>query len=247
MDSYISHSSIAKQLKNGIVIPIVGEPNVGKSSIINILAKDDVAITSPTPGTTRDIISIPLDINGIKTILLDTAGLRDSDNEIEKEGIKRTIKSIEKAKCKIIVFDASVMNFDFHKSWNIVEDDILILNKIDLIMDEKASYNTLKKTFPNNTVISFSCKKHGDLSSIMNIIYERIKFIKEDAPMITSEKQLLILSNCSAMLEEMKLESRIEIIAEQLRSLIFKLSEVFGEITYEDVYDEIFSKFCLGK
>lgn len=238
---------IAKQLNNfgrsaklndGFNVAIIGAPNVGKSSLMNLLVDSDVAIVSDQAGTTRDIIRARLDIGGYLVNLLDSAGIRDTDNLIEAEGVKRAQKLVEQADLVLALFDdeasfKALENLDLKHS-------ILIRNKTDI-----SSSPSLKAD------IKISVKTIDNIDSVMQQIKQYLLeyFDKVEDDIVTRERHRILLSeaqeNIILFLENRDLPE--EILAEYLRRAINEVGKITGHVDVEEILGEIFSGFCIGK
>jgi len=237
--SHINDKNRGQKIKDGLSLAIIGAPNVGKSSLLNFLAKSEVAIVSDIAGTTRDVIEIHLEIAGVAIKIADTAGLRISEDKIEQEGVKRAYKKAAAADLKIIVID--VTNPESHLDL-IDENTIIILNKIDLPHDEK-----IYETYPN--AIRLSIEKNQNSELLIKKLSEKVLEIlpNQSSPLITQEryrKSLIEALNC---LENFSLDKNIELSAEDLRLAALEISKITGRINVDDILDVIFSKFCIGK
>jgi tRNA modification GTPase len=242
-------------IKNGIKIAIVGKPNVGKSSLLNLIAKKEKAIVTPIPGTTRDTIEEILYLNGIPVILTDTAGIRQSKNIIEKIGVKKSIGEIEKADILIIIID---------NSRKLSEDDIGILEKIQgkkhIIclnkIDEKPKINKseLEKYVKKEVILEISVLKNKGIDrleeKIKDLTIGKEKFDIEEKIIINKRQKISILNARDAIenaISALKKKIPEELLALDLKSAYNLLGEVIGENTGEEILDGIFSKFCIGK
>lgn len=234
------------KINQGISIAIIGNPNVGKSSLLNWLAKREIAIVSPIAGTTRDVLSVDIDLDGYKTTFFDTAGIRESEDLIEKEGIKRAKNIAKDADLCIFICD-KIEDCDkiINESKTYNNDVIFVLNKTDLI-DEKMIKNEFKK----NNVISISVLKQENLDELLNIIKQKVleKVELKQNPLVVNERQEILLKQCVEVLSSIDFDTmQIEIIGENIRIAIDKISEIIGQIYTDDILDNIFSKFCIGK
>lgn len=239
---------VGRYLSNSAIGVIIGKPNVGKSSILNAIVGRDAAIVTPIPGTTRDLISEIINIDGIPLKIVDTAGLCKAIDIIEREGIKRALKAIERADIVICVLDGSSF---------ITKDDIAILekiksknaifavNKIDL--PQKINLSILEKY--KKPIVFISCKKKK-LSSLQQAIKNLLFKSYDENHIITNirHKELIERSfNClNKAISSWKRED--EIVSIELRDSIKAISELLGEgITNDEVLDRIFERFCIGK
>ena len=243
-----------KLIKEGIKTAIIGRPNAGKSSLLNAILKEERAIVTEYEGTTRDTIEEYVNINGITLKLIDTAGIRTTQNEIEKIGIEKSKKMAKEADLVIYIIDASKdLNEDDEEILNIVipKKTIIILNKLDLVpkIDEKTE---IIKNFEN--VIKISALKKEGIEDLYNKITElfNLDVINIDNEIvITNERHKKIIKdaiiNLNKSKEALKNNMPIDIIAIGLKDVLTNLGEITGEEASEEIIDEIFSRFCLGK
>ena len=248
MNNIINDDNIGLKIKKGLQVIIMGQPNVGKSTLINFLSNDNISITSDISGTTRDIISSYININGIPVNVYDTAGIRQSGNKIEVEGIKRAIAKSINSDLKIIVIDPSkkLTNDIF----DIIDyDSLIIINKIDCCSDQDINdkIKILSKYTANITKISLI--QEINVSNIKSIIANLLKskFTNINSSIITSQRHKTCLIKSIEHLNNFNLNKNIEIAAEDLRLAAHELSVVTGSINIDNILDEIFSKFCIGK
>lgn len=237
-----------ERLRNGLYATIIGATNVGKSSLLNYLAKRDVAIVSDIAGTTRDMIEVHLDIGGYPLILTDTAGLRKSRDTIENEGIKRAIKRSHNADFKIAMFDYnSLPSLDKITLELVDEDTICVINKCD---DENKiiSDNLINKGY---LAISLNTKTGIDnfLQKIQEII-ER-KTSPANSAVFTRQRHLNqineTINHIERFISAFKKRKPLELCVEDLRLSANSLGKITGKIDIEDLLDKIFSSFCIGK
>lgn len=233
---YLDDKRRGERLRNGIKLTIYGKPNVGKSSLLNCLTKREVAIVSEISGTTRDIIETHLDIGGYPIILTDTAGIHeDTKDTIEKEGIRRARIAVDEADLKIYIQDASGK-----LAYLELNDDstINVVNKIDL-----GNYE-----LPEG-YLGISIKENIGLEALFEEIAKKAAELagnSEDV-CITQTRHRVALQNSYEALERFNLRGDIVIAAEELRIAAFEISMLIGRIDVEDILDQIFSSFCIGK
>jgi tRNA modification GTPase len=241
--NHLSDNQQGEKLREGFYIAIIGETNVGKSSLINALAKRDVAIVSDIAGTTRDVIEVRLNIAGYLVTIADTAGVRSSNDLLEKEGMLRTLERAKNADLKILVLDSQKSDNTPQELLDLAnKDTIVVLNKIDLL-DNNSEPKTNKKA------VLVSAQSGLGLNNLLNEIKEYVQnfFYTTDAPLITRQRHRENLERCKACLEVFNLQKDIELAAEDLRLASRYLSVITGKIDVESVLGEIFSNFCIGK
>ena len=242
-------------LREGAKIAIIGAPNVGKSSLLNALLDKDKAIVTDIPGTTRDIIEDVININGILVKLIDTAGIRDTDDHVEKIGVKKTVESIENADLLLLVLDLSKELSDEEK--DLLEkykdkNKIIVLNKVDL--EQKLSEETLMKCVAA-PLVKISAKLEEGIqelnSEVINLLVGEQLTVDGDG-MLTRERHKQALENSLDKIEDIfhiiyEQGLEFELLAFDLRYILDELGAITGEVTPEDVLDNIFSNFCIGK
>ena len=244
-----------KIIKDGIKTVIVGKPNAGKSSLLNSMLKEDRAIVSDIAGTTRDTIEEYLNIDGIPIKLIDTAGIRETDNTIEKIGVEKSKKLINNADLIIAIFDiSSCINEDDEKILELIKDKkaIVLLNKVDILSENNKLEEALNKT--NKPIIKISAKEGKGLDLLYNEIkkmFELNEISNNNEVLITNErhKNQIIKAdkNILEAIETVKNNMPVDIISIYINQAMEDLGEVTGENVSENIINEIFSKFCLGK
>ena len=244
-----------KILKEGIKTAIIGKPNVGKSSLLNLILGENKAIVSDIEGTTRDTIEEYINIKGIPLKIVDTAGIRKTNDEVEKIGVERSINNISNAELIIALFDDS-RTFDDQdqKILDLIEGKktIILINKIDLGKNLIKENEKLKK-FKNN-IIEFSTINETGLDKLYNKIEELFKLNEldcENTEIITNNRHkqqiLYALEDVAKGRESLETHMPVDITAICLKDILERLAEITGENVSEDIINEIFKKFCLGK
>ena len=234
--NHLDDKKIGQKIKTGLSLAIIGAPNVGKSSLINFLAQSEVAIVSEIAGTTRDVVEVHLSIAGVPVKISDTAGLHETSDEIEKEGIRRALNKAASADIKIFLLDATnpILREDL-----IDQNTILVANKIDL------------KTIPNYKfpVTKISLTKKIGLDLLIKNLEEKILEIVPNhaAPVITQERYRVALKNSVEHLKNFSMQKNIELSSEDLRMTAREIGKITGKIGVENILDVIFSRFCIGK
>ncbi len=242
----------SKILTAGIEVAIIGKPNVGKSSLLNLLSKSEKAIVTDIPGTTRDVIEEYINIQGVPIKILDTAGIHKSTDKIEEIGIKKTKEKIMQANLVLALFDGS-REFDNEDETiiNLIKNHnvIVLLTKCDL--PTKIDSNKIEIHFPTEKAISISVKTKDGVDILRQNITDKIKNMSGDLAFIRNARELEALRHVRKNLEEAKdtiaLNIGVDFISIDLRSALQELNTLTGESVDEDIINEIFSKFCIGK
>ncbi|MDC3065633.1 tRNA uridine-5-carboxymethylaminomethyl(34) synthesis GTPase MnmE [Candidatus Pelagibacter sp.] len=246
IEKILDDQKIGEIIREGFKIAIVGPTNAGKSSLLNNLSNRDVAIVSEIAGTTRDVIETHLNIDGYPVIISDTAGIRNSKDEIEKKGIKLSLDRAEKADLKLVVVDAKSIDFSGFLNDLLKDNAILVINKSDLINGElDPEVNKL-----DHVLISLKENKNLDklISKIKNKL--KIKFIVNDDILITRERHRQHLVHCSDNLKnflEKNDKKDFDKAAEDLRLATRNLGMIVGKVDVEEILGSIFNDFCIGK
>ncbi len=242
----LNDQKVGERIREGFKIAILGPTNAGKSSLMNYLSNRDVAIVSEIAGTTRDVIETHLNIDGYPVIISDTAGIRDSKDEIEKKGIKLSLNRAEEADLKLVVIDAKSLDFTDVLRDLLHENAILVINKSDLL--EKDIDPEIKKK--NHVLISIKENKNIDelILKIKNNL--KNKFITTDDILITRERHRQHLQQCLDYLNNFNQKKEIEDFdkaAEDLRLATRHLGMIVGKVDVEEILGSIFNDFCIGK
>ena len=246
IEKIMNDQKAGERIREGFKIAILGPTNAGKSSLINHLSNRDVAIVSEIAGTTRDVIETHLNLDGYPVIVSDTAGIRESVDEIEKKGIKLSLNRAEEADLKLVVVDAK--NIDFTDTLRGLLDDnaILVLNKSDLLeKDIDPEINRI-----NHVLISLKNNLNIDklIQKIKKIL--KSKFITNDDILITRERHRQHLEQCVSHLKRFNQKKQVEdfdIAAEDLRLAARHLGMIVGKVDVEEILGSIFNDFCIGK
>ena len=244
-----------KIIKEGIKTAIIGKPNAGKSSLLNAILKEDRAIVTEYEGTTRDTIEEFVTINGIPLKLVDTAGIRNAKDEVEKIGIEKSREIASTADLVIALFDSSKDLDD--EDLEILEiaknkKSIIILNKMDLATKINEQNEKIKQT--NAPIIKISAlKKEGieKLEEEITKLFNLNEINLDNEIVITNARHKNLISkaieNVKKTKETMKTEMPLDIVAIFIKDILEDLANITGEIVTDDIIDEIFAKFCLGK
>lgn len=253
---------LGNAIKNGVPVAIVGQTNTGKSTLLNALLGEDRAIVSDIAGTTRDTIEETLNINGILFRFIDTAGLRQTDETIEKIGIERSYKKIQEATIVIGMLDSTTdyesmlssakemvgkVDFDHQKL-------ILSINKVDNLADQgETLLGQLRQDLDNEEimVICLSAKHKFGLNDLINVLKNCQPLAHPDATLVTNVRHYEALLHASESLVQVQqgLEINIptDLISQDLRQALYYLGSITGEITTDEILGTIFSRFCIGK
>jgi tRNA modification GTPase len=244
-----------KIIQQGIVAAIIGKPNVGKSSLLNALAQKEKAIITEVPGTTRDLIEEYIEIAGIAVKIIDTAGLRETRDKVEKIGIDRARGVIDRADLILLVLDGSEnIDEEDNKIFELIENKktVILINKSDLKM--KLDLKEIKKSFDEKMIIEISAKEENGLEKIENIISDM--FLKreldtENELIVTNVRHKQIIQEAKeelqAVMEAIEMNTPLDVISVAIIEGANKLGEITGETVQEEVLHTIFSKFCIGK
>ena len=242
----LDDNKVGEIIREGFKIAIIGPPNVGKSSLLNYLSKREAAIVSEKAGTTRDVIEVHLDIDGIPVIVSDTAGIRDSSNDIEARGVKLAINRAEEADLNIVLLDPKNLDFKGFFNDNLATKSLIALNKSDL-----GTVDTRKIDKKINPIV-MSIKYDQNVNKLIDAIKLKIKnqFLKTDNILITRTRHREHLKECykhlGAFLEK-KDNNEYDKAAEDLRLSIRHLGTIVGRVDVEEVLGSIFDNFCIGK
>lgn len=249
LDSY----KLNNVIKDGINVLILGKPNVGKSTILNGLLEEDKAIISDIPGTTRDVLEDTITIGGNLIRFIDTAGIRKTDDKIEKIGIEKALNQIEKAALILYVFDLNKTNV------NSLERELNnnLFNKKHIIyIGNKGDLNVSKEVdlyFSNKKLKKISANNNNDINKLKNHINNYItkNLVSSDSSIMINERHYASLTNVNTSInnvkKNLKNKSNIDLLALDIKYALNHLGEITGEISNEEILGNIFSKFCIGK
>ena len=246
IEKILDDQKVGERIREGFKIAILGPTNAGKSSLLNHLSNRDVAIVSEIAGTTRDVIETHLNIDGYPVIVSDTAGIRESKNEIEKKGIKLSLTTAEEADLKLIVVNAKNLNFTAVLKGLLDENAILVINKSDLL-DEDIDPEIKKLNY-----VLISIKENLNIDELILKIKNNLKnkFITSDDILITRERHRQHLEQCSEHLKNFNKKNEVEDFdkaAEDLRLATRHLGMIVGKVDVEEILGSIFNDFCIGK
>lgn len=253
LERLLAHASEGKIVRDGLGVVIIGKPNVGKSSLLNLLLEEERAIVTPIPGTTRDTIEDYVNLQGIPLRLIDTAGIRHTNDHVESLGVAKSRAALAQA-------DIAVCLFDVSSPWSQEDADILrelppkpaflVLNKIDL--PAHIERGMLQEKYPQaDRIFSISIKAHQGIETLKQALVDYVMQVPLESVEVTNSrhKQALTLARQALLRAKESTESGMsqEFIALDLRDGLNQLGTITGETTTEDILDDIFSTFCIGK
>jgi tRNA modification GTPase len=237
--AHLADERRGERLRDGIAIAIVGPPNAGKSSLLNCLTQREAAITSPIAGTTRDVIEVAIDLGGYPVVLADTAGLRETADAIEQEGLRRALARAEAAELRLFVFDANEPTQAAGAESLPAGETLLIANKIDLGVSRVA--------LPPGAVAVSALTGDG-IAALVEALARRIAADYDlAAPLLTRARHREALEAALGALQRSLAALLPELRAEDLRLAWRSLGRITGQVDVEDLLDVIFADFCIGK
>jgi tRNA modification GTPase len=250
----IDSFALGNVLKNGIPVAIVGEPNVGKSTLLNTLLNEEKAIVSHIEGTTRDAIEDEISIDGVTYRFIDTAGIRATEDFVENIGIQKTFQNIEKAQLVLHLIDSKKIT-NIQQTIKELKDKypskkiLTIVNKADLLSVEQIS--TLKSQFSNLIILSAKEKQgiHDLTTTLTNLANKGA--LSNNETIVSNSRHFESLNNAFSAIKEVQkgIENQVstDLFAIDIRQALFHLGEITGEVTTEDLLGNIFANFCIGK
>jgi tRNA modification GTPase len=245
--THLADGHRGERLRAGLTIAVVGPPNAGKSSLVNRLARRDVAIVTPLPGTTRDVLEVHLDVAGYPVTLLDTAGLREATDLIEAEGVRRARSRAEQADLRLIMFDGATWPDLDPATLSLVDEAaVIVVNKSDLtVLPERFSVE-------GRVALPVSCLTGAGIAALLEALAERAKQLLATGgePLLTRARHRAALQAALEALARFSSapgQSELALLAEDLRLATRALGRITGEVAVEDVLDRIFAEFCIGK
>jgi len=251
IENILKQSNDGKLIKEGIKTSIIGKPNVGKSSLLNTLLEEEKAIVTDIEGTTRDIVEGNINIDGILLNMIDTAGIRETDNLVEQIGVNKSIELIDKSDLILYVLNNNeeISKEELEILENIKnKNHIIIINKIDL--DKKLDESLLN----SNNIIYISTKNNEGIDKLKDKIKEIFnleQIEKEDMTYLTSARSIAILKQVNNNILELEKNINnnmpIDMIELDIKNIWNLLGEIIGDTYEEELIDELFSRFCLGK
>jgi tRNA modification GTPase len=242
IEAALSDARRGERLREGFAVAIAGAPNAGKSTLLNALAQRDVAIVSDIPGTTRDAIEVALDLSGVPVVLIDTAGIRETTDPVEQEGVRRAMARAAAADLVLLLEPASVTSICLptqpHQTlWR-------IQTKSDLIdSDSKQSLN-------RNATLAISARTGAGIDELLRRLAKEAERFTGEPALVTRERQRVALREASVRISSalsLAKPGQEELFAEELRLAARSLGRITGRVDVEDVLDKIFSSFCIGK
>ena len=254
MEAGLSDFRKGQIIRSGLSVVLAGPVNAGKSTLLNLLARRSAAIVSATPGTTRDSIEVGIEIAGVSVVVTDTAGWRQTDDPIEKEGIERAKRAAADAEVLVVVVDGSQSGWSEHVheiiTWG-SQTSLVLLNKSDegVVIDDKRL--SAESDF-KETALSISAKDGSGLREFEFRLEEIIQKMNRTSSSITLTRVRHQQAVCQALEHlqaslQLSVFDQTELVAEEFRSATSALSRILGHVDVEDVLDHIFSTFCIGK
>lgn len=236
---HLADNRRGEQLRNGVEVAILGAPNVGKSSLLNALARRDAAIVSDIAGTTRDVIEVHMDLGGFPVVLADTAGLRETADRIEDEGVRRALSRAERADLKLLLYDGETWPERDGATAALADRDALeIVTKADLRPNIACG----------QTPISISTVTGAGLDLLLDRLSDAVASrLTGSGPALTRVRHRDALNNARAALERSQTAALPELVAEDVRLAVRALGRITGRVDVEDLLDVIFRDFCIGK
>jgi len=266
IETHLDDRHRGERLREGFVVAILGPPNAGKSSLLNALARREAAIVTPLPGTTRDVIEVHLDLGGYPVTLADTAGLRETADEIESEGVRRALARAAQADLKLLIFDGRTWpELDENTLKLADENTLLVINKSDIfspLAGEKAkSWTCTSKSLdfakggspepwpPAPDPLFISALTGSGLPELTEKLTKAIdeRFAPAGQPSLTRARHRAALEECRDHLRRALESKSIELCAEDVRLALRALGRITGHVDVEDLLDIIFGEFCIGK
>ena len=240
----LDDNKVGEKIRDGFKVSIIGEVNSGKSSLLNLLSKREVAIVSQEEGTTRDIIEAYLNIDGYPVILADTAGIRNAKDEVEKKGVSLAINRSKEADLNIIMIDNSSKIINDKIKDLINNNSIVLLNKSDIKENQNHKFDA--------DTILVSVKNNKNIDILIKKIKEKLskKFTSNNSALITRERHRVKLNDCLKEIDKFLKKDQnkdIELAAEDLRMATRHLGSIVGKVDVEEILGSIFRDFCIGK
>ena len=245
IEAHLNDNHRGEILREGFMIAILGAPNAGKSSLLNALAQRDAAIVSSTAGTTRDVIEVHMDLGGYPVVLADTAGLRESVDAIENEGVRRALARAEQADLKLLVFDGANWPDTDAATFELIDDrSVIVVNKSDLVKNKWFIVQGIGEP------LYISAQNGDGLPELLKLLTDEIKgrmSTSNTTPSLTRARHREALVECHAALMRALQAPQSELRAEDIRIAMRSLGRITGHVGVEDLLDIIFRDFCIGK
>ena len=244
---HLADSGRGERLRSGLRAALIGPPNAGKSSLLNRLAARDVAIVTDIPGTTRDVLETPLDLGGYPLVIADTAGLRASDDRVERLGVERALAEAKDADIRIALFDGARWPLVDPNTEALIDGEtIIVLNKTDLLEPG------IERKIAGQEALLLSCQTGEGIDGLVRRLTEFAAraMAPGDAPVLTRARHrqaLVEVTTALACIEQAGPAPELALIAEDLRIAMQAMGRITGRVGVEDVLDQIFSAFCIGK
>ena len=241
---HIDDKMVGERIRSGFRVTIVGAPNSGKRSLLNRLATRDAAIVSDIAGTTRDVIEVQMNLEGFAVIISDTAGIRDAQNEVEVEGVRRARKSADEADLLVVVFDAlDLPNISDLTSTYITDKSLVLINKVDVLE------HNLPSEINGKEILGVSAKTGEGFEEFQLKLNQDIKnyFRNNEQPVLTRVRHREALEEALVSLNRSSQAKLPELVAEDIRLAVRSIGKITGRVDVEDVLDIIFNEFCIGK
>ena len=247
MAAHVDDGRRGERLREGLTIAVVGPPNAGKSSLINRLAQRDVAIVTPEPGTTRDVLEVHLDLGGYPVTLLDTAGLREPQGGAEAEGVRRARRRAAEADLRLVLLDGALWPAQDAESVALIDEDAVVaVNKADLgrLPDEPL--------VAGRPALRLSCLTGEGQERLLELLSVQAaeRLAVGEAPLLTRARHRASLNKAREALDRIAAlppDAELALVAEDLRLAVRAIGQITGRVGVEDLLDLIFSEFCIGK
>ncbi|NKB43188.1 MAG: tRNA uridine-5-carboxymethylaminomethyl(34) synthesis GTPase MnmE [Alphaproteobacteria bacterium] len=248
LGAHMADNGRGERLRNGVHVAIIGPPNAGKSSLLNLLAQRDAAIVSETAGTTRDVIDVHLDLDGYPVLIADTAGLRDTENVVEDEGVRRARDRAENADLVIALFDGAIYPERDEATITLIDEKTLVvINKSDLLDQAREQERDVEDDW---RVTHFVSVKDGfGIDLLIATLTQRVAGLcdaRAEAP-ITRARHRHALEECRDAMARARASTLPELAAEDLRLAARALGRLTGHVDVEELLDLVFRDFCIGK
>ncbi len=226
-----------ERLRSGVEVAILGAPNAGKSSLLNVLARQDAAIVSDIAGTTRDVIEVHMDLNGFPVILADTAGLRETADRIEDEGVRRALARAERADLKLLLYDGSLWPAKDAATADLLDSDAIeIVTKADLL------------TATDDLPLAISTVTGAGLDNLLDRLADSVALrLAGSGPALTRARHRAALEDAKEALDRAVTAPSPELVAEDVRLAVRAIGRITGRVDVEDLLDVVFRDFCIGK